>query len=70
MESIHSGDVLEGEQVVASYTDRHPAIVQIVPCVEAEVEFVPEPGTAILMAGGLAGMAGYVGFRLRRKWRS
>jgi hypothetical protein len=67
---IATGDVLEGEQVVASYADRHPAIVQIVPCVEPEVEFVPEPGTAMLMAGGLAGMAGYIGFSLRRKLRS
>jgi hypothetical protein len=65
---IAFGDVLEGEQVVASYTDRHPAIVQIVPCVEAE--FVPEPGSALLLAGGLAGMAGYANLRWRRRSRS
>jgi hypothetical protein len=28
-------------------------------------EFVPEPGTVLLLAGGLAGLAGYAGLRLR-----
>ena len=49
------------------FEDRHPAIVQIVPCLEAE--FVPEPGAAMLMASGLAGLAGYATLRLRRKSR-
>lgn len=60
-----SGDVLEGGQVVATYTDGHPAIVQIVPCLEPE--FVPEPGAALLLVGGLAGMAGYASLKLRRR---
>ena len=33
----------------------------------AEEEFVPEPGTAILLASGLMGMAGYAGLRLHKK---
>jgi hypothetical protein len=63
---IASGDVLDDGQVIDTFTDRHPAIVQIVPCVQ--VEFVPEPTSALLMAGGLAGIAGYA--RLRRRRRS
>jgi hypothetical protein len=34
-----------------------------------EEEFVPEPGTVILLGGGLAGLAGYLGLR-RRKVRN
>ncbi|HUW96893.1 MAG TPA: PEP-CTERM sorting domain-containing protein [Anaerolineae bacterium] len=29
-----------------------------------EPEFVPEPGTALLVASGLMGLAGYAGLRL------
>jgi hypothetical protein len=67
---IARGEVLDDGQVVESYTDRHPAIVQIVPCLEPEVEFVPEPGAALLFAGGLAGMAGYARLRWRRRSRT
>jgi hypothetical protein len=62
---IASGDALEDGQVVASFTDRHPGIVQIVPC--REVEFVPEPGTLLLTATGLAGLAGYASLTIRRR---
>jgi len=31
-----------------------------------QVEFVPEPASALLVAGGLMGLAGYAGLRLRR----
>lgn len=32
---------------------------------EAEEEFVPEPGTILLLGSGLAGLAGYAGLKLR-----
>ncbi len=54
----------------APVEDRHPATVEIVPCALAVEEFVPDPSTALLFAGGLAGMAGYARLRWRRKPRS
>jgi len=67
---IASGDLMVDGQVVDTFTDRHPAIVQIVPCPEVLIEFVPEPASALLMAGGLAGIAGYARLRWRRRSRS
>jgi parallel beta-helix repeat protein len=40
---------------------------QLVLDVLAAEEFVPEPGTALLLASGLAGLAGYAGLRIRGK---
>jgi len=34
---------------------------------EEEVEFVPEPGTLMLLGSGLAGLAGYAGLRWRTR---
>jgi len=63
--AIASGRIVEGAQV----QDGHPAIVEIIPCPLAIQEFVPEPGAAMLMASGLAGLAGYASLKLRRKSR-
>ena len=63
--AIASGRIVEGAQV----QDGHPAIVEIIPCPLAITEFVPEPGAAMLLASGLAGLAGYASLKLRRKSR-
>ncbi|NIN65637.1 MAG: PEP-CTERM sorting domain-containing protein [Anaerolineae bacterium] len=34
---------------------------------EEEPEFVPEPGSVMLLASGLMGLAGYAGLRRRRR---
>jgi hypothetical protein len=37
-------------------------------CLEpCQVEFVPEPGALLLLSGGLMGLAGYAGLRLRKR---
>jgi hypothetical protein len=65
-----------GEWVVRLWQENPPgtvvdsATVSFLVAETCEAEFVPEPGTLMLLGSGLAGLAGYAGLRWRSRERA
>jgi hypothetical protein len=54
---------------IGTFDGGWPAALELV-CLAERPEFVPEPGSLLLLGGGLASLAGYAGLRWRARPKS